>query len=181
MASLVVPSFHSATILARHPTASAFNERSSWRRILAVEPDSAVLHAKSLLLTKANYCVTQASSDRELFSLRGTKAVALAILSDRLGQRLLGAIAETVRRQWPRTRILILGQVPMVLEDYLYDEQIYRSSDPQQVLADLESLYKGMWNQRSNTLDWDATRSLRAGQGASACGGAVLARPERLP
>jgi hypothetical protein len=45
----------------------------------------------------------------------------------------------------------------MTFEDYLYDEHIYRSSDPQQVLEDLESLYKGMWNQRSNTLDWHAT------------------------
>jgi hypothetical protein len=49
----------------------------------------------------------------------------------------------------------------MGLEDYLYDEQIYRSSDPKQVLADLEMLYEGMWNQRSNNLDWSAIRSAR--------------------
>jgi len=159
MASLVVPSLHPATILAHHHAAAAFTQVAPWRRILAVEPDMAVLNAKSLLLTQANYCVTRATGDRDLFSLRGAKAVALAILSDRLGQRLLGTVAETVRRQWPRTRILILGQVPSVLEDYLYDEQIYRSSDPQQVLADLENLYRGMWNQRSNTLDWIAGRS----------------------
>jgi len=169
MASLAVPSFysaysaniHSSTIPTQPPTAAAFTEVAPWRGILAVEPDSVVLQAKSLLLTKAKYCVTQATGDRELFSLRGTKAVALAILSDRLGQRLLGAVAETVRRQWPRTRILILGQVPMVLEDSLYDEQICRSSDPQQVLDNLESLYEGMWNRRSHTLDWNATKSAR--------------------
>jgi len=161
MATLALPSLHSATILAPHHAAAAFPEAAPWRGVLAVEPDIAVLHAKSLLLTKADYCVTRASSDREVFSLRGAKPVALAILSDHLGQRLLGTVAETIRRQWPRTRILILGQVPMVLEDYLYDEQIYRSSDPRQVLADLESLYKGMWNQRSSTLDWNAARSAR--------------------
>jgi hypothetical protein len=161
MASLVVPYFHSATILAQHTTAAVVPAVAPWRQILAVEPDIAVLNAKSLLLTKANYCVTRASSDRELFNLLGTQPVPLAILSDRLGLGLLGTVAQMLRRQWPRTRILILGQVPRVLEDYLYDEQITRSSDPKQVLADLERLYKGMWNQRSNTLDWNAARSAR--------------------
>ena len=145
--------------MAQHHAAGAVTEVRPWRGILAVEPDIAVLNEKSLLLTKANYCVTPASSDRDLFLLRGMKAVAVAILSDHLGQRLLRTVAETVRRQWPRTRILILGQSTMGLEDYLYDEQIYRSSDPRQVLADLEMLYEGMWNQRSNTLDWSSGRS----------------------
>jgi hypothetical protein len=130
-----------------------------WRGILAVEPDSGVLSAKTLLLTKANYCVTPATGLGDLFSLRNTKAFALAILSDRLGQRLLGTVAATVRRQWPRIRILILGQVPVALEDYLFDEQIARSSDPQQVLADIEWLYEGMWNDRSKGIDWTASRS----------------------
>jgi len=158
MASLVVSSFHSD-----RPGTAAYCSNlpcaTPWRGILAVEPDISVLNAKSRLLTQANYCVTKATSDRELFTLRGTKAVALAILSDRLGQRLLGTAAETVRRQWPRTRILILRQPPTGLEDYLYDEQISRSSDPKNVLADLERLYQGMWNQRSSTIDWNAARS----------------------
>ena len=91
--------------------------------------------------------------------MRNTEAFALAILSDRLGQPLLGSVAANVRRQWPRIRILILGQVPIVLEDYLYDEQICRSSDDQQVLADLEWLYEGMWNERSKSIDYNASRS----------------------
>ena len=159
MTSLIVPSFHSATTMAQRHAPVALTEVAHWRGILAVDPDSAVLKEKSLLLTKANYCVTPATSDRELFILRGERAVPLAILSDHLGQRLLRAVAETVRKQWPRTRILILGQVPKTFEDYLYDEQIYRSSDPDKVLADLENLYKGMWNQRSNTIDWNTGRS----------------------
>jgi hypothetical protein len=71
----------------------------------------------------------------------------------------MGTVAETVRRQWPRIRILILGQVPIALDDYLYDEQICRSSDPQQVIAELEWLYEGMWNERSKGIDWNASRS----------------------
>jgi hypothetical protein len=138
-----------------------FTEVTPWRGILAVEPDIEILQAKSLLLTQANYCVTQAASERELFTLRGQKAIALAILSDRLGQRLLGTVAETIRRQWPRTRILILGQVPTALDDPLYDEHLDRFSDSQQVIANLEKLYNGMWDQRSNTLDWNAGRLAR--------------------
>jgi hypothetical protein len=161
MSILAISAYTSANILAPNHNAPAFPEVTPRRGILAVEPDLAVLNAKSLLLTKANYCVTKATSDLEIFALRGTKALALAILSDRLGPRHLRTVAETVRRQWPRTRILILGQAATTLADYLYDEQIDRSSDPQQILDDLESLYRGMWNQRSNTLDWDATKSAR--------------------
>jgi len=159
MASLAFPSFYSATALAQPHPVAAITEVAPWRGILAVEPDLAVLNAKSVLLTQANYSVTPATNDGDLFSLQTTKAFALAILSDRLGKRLLGAVAQIVRKQWPRARILIMGEVPRMLEDYLYDEQIFRSSDPQQVLADLERLYEGMWNQRSKGIDWNSSRS----------------------
>jgi hypothetical protein len=158
MTNLAHSSLSSAVLSVQHHQAATDTEIAPWRGILAVEPDFSVLNAKSLLLTKANYRVTRATSERELFTLQGTRAVALAILSDHLGQRLLGTVAETVRRQWPRARILILGQAPRMLEDYLYDERIDRSPNPKQVLADLEQLYKGMWNRRTNAIDWDARR-----------------------
>ena len=162
MPSVTVPSFHSETMLAQHHTAAAFAEVAPWRGILAVGQDVAALNAGVVLLTKSNYCVTPATSYDELFIiLRDVKATALAMLSDRLGRYLLEKAAATIRRQWPRTRILIIGKAAMVLEDHLYDEQIDRSSDPQQVLADLERLYEGMWNQGSRTLDWNATASRR--------------------
>jgi len=153
----ISPSF--ATISVQHHYSAVSPAVAPWRGILAIEPDSGVLSARALLLAKADYCVTPATGLGDLFTLRNTKAFALAILSDRLGQRLLGTVAETIRRHWPHTRILILGQVPAVLEDYLYDEHIHRSSDPQQVLADLEWLYEGMWNERSKGIDWNASRS----------------------
>ena len=129
------------------------------RGILLVEPDITLLAAETLFLTRSNYSVTPAFSQREIFMLRTTKAVALAILSDCLGPRLLTAIAETVRKQWPLARILVIGRPESVLEDHLYDEQIEQPSDPKQLLDDLERLYKDSWNQRSNTLDWDAKRA----------------------
>jgi len=161
MASLAIPSFYSAKIIALPHPAATHTEVNPWRGILAVEPDPAVLSAKSLLLASANYCVTQATGEGDLFPLQGKSAFALAILSDRLGKRLLGAVAQIVRRQWPRTRILILGKVAPSLEDHLYDEQLDRSSDPQQVIEELENLYQGIWNQQSKTLDWNAAASLR--------------------
>lgn len=161
MTSVAASSFRSAIIPAQHNIAVGTMELAPWRKILAVEPDIEVLHAKSLLLTHSNYCVTAASGDGDLFSLQGTQGFALAMLSDRLGSRGLGKVAQIVRRSWPHTRILIVGEVPGMLEDYLYDEQIDRSADPRQVLAVLEGLYEGMWNRRSNRLDWDATRSVR--------------------
>jgi len=140
-----------------------------WRGILLIEPDVSVLAAESLLLTNSNYCVTPAFSHQEIFVLRDTKAVALAILSDSLGRRLLGAIAETVRRQWPLARILILGRAESVLEDHLYDEQINHSLNPKELLDDLERLYKGSWNQRTNTLDWNVVRSSMYANRSSIC------------
>jgi DNA-binding response OmpR family regulator len=132
---------------------------SVWRGILLVEPDITLLTAEAVFLTNSNYSVTPTFSQREIFALRETKAIALAILSDCLGARLLSAIAQTVRKQWPRARILILGRAGSFLEDHLYDGQIDHPSDPRQLLDDIESLYEDSWNQRTHTLDWDVKRS----------------------
>ena len=115
--------------------------------------------AEALLLNCSNYTVTPAFSQGEIFALRETKAIALVILSDCLGPRLLAAVAHTVRKQWPLARILILGRTESALEDHIYDEQIDHSSDPKQLLRDVESFYKDSWNKRSHTLDWDVKRS----------------------
>lgn len=134
-------------------------DTSLLRGILLVEPDITLLSAEALQLANSNYCVTTAFSDREIFVLRHTKAVALAILSASLGDLHLRAVAEAVRWQWPLARILVLGHAASVLEDHLYDEEIDPSPEPKQLLDDLERLYEGSWNQRSNTLDWNVGRS----------------------
>jgi len=142
-----------------HPLRDGPAYTSVWRGILLVEPDIALLTAEVLLLNHSNYCVTPAHGEGEIFALRGTKAIALAILSDSLGTRILAAVAQTVRKQWPLARILILGRPESMLEDHLYDEEIGHSSDPKQLIEDVERLYKDSWNQRSHTLDWDMKRS----------------------
>ena len=67
---------------------------------------------------------------------------------------LLGAVATAVRSQWPLARILIIGRAATMLEDQLYDEQVERSTEPGQLLDDLERLYKDSWTQRSDTIAW---------------------------
>ena len=132
---------------------------SIWRGILLVEPDITLVTAEVLLLTRLNYCVTPAFSQGEIFALRETKAIALAILSDCLGPSVLAAVAQTVRKQWPLARILILGRPESILEDNLYDEEADHSSNPMTLPEDLEMLYKDSWNQHSHTLNWDVKRS----------------------
>jgi hypothetical protein len=148
-----------------HPLRDGPVYTSVWRGILLVEPDIALLTEEVLLLNRSNYCVTPAYSQGEIFALRGTKAIALAILSDSLGPRILAAVAQTVRKQWPLARILILGRPASMLEDHLYDEEMSHSSDPKQLIEDVERLYKDSWNQRSHMLDWNVKHSsIRATQ-----------------
>jgi hypothetical protein len=135
---------------------------SAWRGILLVEPDITLLNAEASLLTRSNYLVTPAFGQREVSALRRTKAIALGILSDHLGPKILGSVAQAVRKQWPLARILIVGRAESVLEDHLYDEQTEHSADPIQILHDIETLYKGSWNQYSNTLYWN-------GKGSGTC------------
>jgi hypothetical protein len=144
------------------------------RAVLLVEPDLLLLTAEALLLTGSNYRVTAALTQREIFSLNKTLAIALAILSASLGPEHLSMVARTVRMQWPPARILILGPPGSGLEDHLYDEQIQHSSNPAQLLADVERLYQDSWNPRSNTLDWNSRRSARAARMAVAPGRALL-------
>ena len=150
--------YPSTPTISQTPGSRSINAGShlGWRGVLLIDPDISVLSSESSLLAKSNYCVTPAFSHAELFILRETKAIALAILSGSLGQQLLAAIAQTVRRQWPLARILILGRAQSVLEDHLYDEEIKDSPTPKQLLDEIERLYKGSWNQRTNTLDWNS-------------------------
>jgi hypothetical protein len=129
------------------------------REILLIEPDTAVLSAHTLLLSNSNYCVSSALCDGELFALRHKKAVAFAILSASLGRRGLRASAEVVRRQWPLSRILILGRSAFRLEDHLYDEQIDLSQEPKQLLGALDRLSEEPRNQSVITADSSVWRS----------------------
>jgi hypothetical protein len=145
MPNVAVYSYIPSTTTAPEDPPRTSVDLSLRRTILLVEPDITVLSAEALLLTNSNYCVTTAFSQLEIFLLRDIGTIALAIVSASLGRCLLRSVAEGVRKQWPLARILVLGHAASVLEDNLYDEEIDPYPQPKQ---------------RSNTLDWDASRSL---------------------
>jgi len=88
MARLAVPSFYSATVSEQRHPATAITEVAPWRGILAVEPDLAVLNAKSVLLTQANYSVTLATNDSDLFSLQYSVIISVGDFSGLLPKSL---------------------------------------------------------------------------------------------
>jgi hypothetical protein len=108
--------------------------------ILLLEGDLAVLSNRSLFLTNSSYHVTAARSQSDLFVLRGTTGISLAVISDCLGAVALGAAAQSIRMGWPLARILILGKPQFVLEDFLYDEALAHRYVESDLLVTIERI-----------------------------------------
>ena len=64
----------------------------------------------------------------------------IAILRDMVGHFALRASAEIVRSQWPKARILILGEAPDGFDDHLYDEVVLHTSDEVTLVAMVEKV-----------------------------------------
>ena len=118
-------------------------------------------------LGESHYCVTQTDSPRYISLMRHALRFTVAVLSDTLGVVDLRKTAETVRRQWPFTRIFILGKAPLQLEDHLYDEVVVRTSNPSVLLSTIDNLSQNT-RKRTNSAfkTWldsvsSVTRSLR--------------------
>lgn len=107
--------------------------------VLLVEADADSLLRRANLLVDSGYRVETASRLPELFSLRST-AIRLAVVSDGPGSAGLRSTAETVCRQWPLARILILGAGRRVLDGALYDEAVDRRIQDDDLLAILKRL-----------------------------------------
>ncbi len=126
------------------PTASSVPSKTplpgAQPRLLLVEPQLDLLAARALLLTQANYSVTPISGQEEILELPREESFLLAVLNDTLGQPVLRSVAQSVRRIWPPTRILILRNGTSALEDQLYDEAIDGPFNPTALLAALLKL-----------------------------------------
>jgi len=124
------------------PSASAPNvtPTSLSAGILLLEEDPLALSDRSSLLRNSSYHVTTARTPADLFDLRETTGISLAIIGDRLGAAALGLAAHAIRRGWPLARILILGKPEFIIEDYLYDEAIEYRSAESNLLATIEKL-----------------------------------------
>jgi hypothetical protein len=108
--------------------------------ILLLESDPATLSDRAKLLTNSSYHVTAARNQCDLFILRATIGISLAILSDCLGPAALGVAAQSIRLGWPTARILILGKAQLVLEDNLYDDAIEHRFVKSELLITIEKI-----------------------------------------
>lgn len=109
--------------------------------LLLVEPQT-VYSIRAVQLGRRGFRVTQTDCARDLFQMRNLLRFAMAVLSDELGATSLRAVAESVRRQWPGARILILGHVPISMEDHLYDQVAPHSADEDALLSTLDRLMR---------------------------------------
>jgi hypothetical protein len=116
--------------------------------VLLVEPAMIPRSDRERLLKAANYCVTVVLDVREMFELRFEKPIAFAVLNDLLGPFGLRAAAESVRRQWPLAKILVIGCAVPTLEDHLYDDTISHRHEEKGFLDALQLLTKDSWDHR---------------------------------
>jgi hypothetical protein len=117
-----------------------FAQTSPLVGILLLESDLAILSDRTRLLTDSSYRVTAARNQSDLFVLRATTGISLAVLSDCLGAAALGVAAQFIRLGWPLARILILGKPQFVLEDNLYDEAIEHRFVISELLVTIERI-----------------------------------------
>jgi len=87
--------------------------------------------------------VTQTDCALDIFLLRDMVRFSVAVLSDQVGTQFLCSAAENVRWQWPLARILILGRIPAVMNDQLYDDHAGHSMDETALLSKLDKLAGG--------------------------------------
>lgn len=158
-------------------TPSAYDPKSTQTSlltgILLLENDLDVLSSRSRFLVNSGYRVTEARNQSDLFGLRATTGISLALLSDCLGTAALGAAAESIRRGWPLARILILGKPQFVLEDYLYDEALAHQYVESDLLMTIERICHrsanrgrdgGLFILRKSATEADATAPLRGAE-----------------
>ncbi len=135
--------------MARHLSICADSNPSDIAKgnVLLVEPAVIPRSNRERLLSAASYCVTAVRDVREMFDLRFESPVAFAVLNDLLGPIGLRAAAESVRRQWPLAKIVIIGCAVPALEDHLYDEAISHRLEEAEFIDVLQMLSK---NSRSS-------------------------------
>jgi hypothetical protein len=119
------------------------------QKVVLVEPDKIRPTDCASHLLEGLYSVTVVKDVRELFFLRNGDPFVHALLSDHLGSFALVAAAQSVRRQWPKARILVLGQASLTLEDHLYDDAIRHTCKKEDLFDALMKLSFDPWKQKA--------------------------------
>jgi hypothetical protein len=102
--------------------------------ILVVEPDQGLFSIREMLLQNEQYPVTAATGYLSVSKLYPSCEFRLAILNTCLGEAAVIDIAEFVRRRWPRTWILLVGNLRQRIDDHLYDDSISDDFHAQQLV-----------------------------------------------
>jgi CheY-like chemotaxis protein len=116
--------------------------------VLLVEPDLDLIESRASLLLRFGYSVVAAKGVREICEIRSVEQIDIAVLRVSSGSSTLSCAAESVRRQWPSARILILGCAHKCLEDPLYDEALEADCQPEAFMQALAQLAEKLQNQK---------------------------------
>ena len=100
----------------------------------------------SLLLASSEYVVTVVANYRDLTDLPASTKFHIVLPSTSLSRQDLTAAAHLVRRQWPSTRIVILGPASTILDDPMYDDAMSRPFNAEDLLHRLAGLSVLPWH-----------------------------------
>jgi hypothetical protein len=129
-------------IMNQRPESLMANVARTRLSILLIGPITAPpLHDRQSFLSDVDFRVTFARDLRELSLLRAAEVFALSLISDTLGATGLDDAARSVRKQWPTSRILVLGQASDILEDYLYDDALPHSCSQQGLYDTVDRMF----------------------------------------
>jgi hypothetical protein len=108
--------------------------------LVLIEPIDASFPDHRFLASNESYRVTSVRDTRELALLGAAESFAIALISDTLGRVGFVDAANSVRKQWPTARILVLGRAAVVLEDHLYDDALPHSCGQQELCDTLNRM-----------------------------------------
>lgn len=118
--------------------------------LLLIEPDPSRSSEWAAQMDGSPFYVTRVNGPGDIPGMRGAFDFSVVVLSDGMGLLALQACAQMVRKQWPKARIVLVGQAPDQFDDHLYDESIVHASDGGQLLAVLEKVTDGGWRRKSH-------------------------------
>jgi CheY-like chemotaxis protein len=111
-------------------------------QVLLVDADTELRDSRSLLLSSRKLAVCSVGSYAEVIQLPETSCYNLVVLNMRPSEVQTSHVAEYVRRHWPKTKILLLGESCGCLDDPLYDDIVNAYCNPSGLIEAAENLLK---------------------------------------
>jgi hypothetical protein len=115
--------------------------------VLAARPAASQLQDETLNYLFRSCRVELFAQPFDLFVIR-TSQVSCALLCASPDCPTLAAEAFIIRKQWPRARIIVVGNVPHDLQDHLYDVAVAANCDAANLANAFISRSIDLWNKR---------------------------------